>query len=70
MPEEIDLASFHPAIRKGNIERCCETITWAYEAGINLINMHINLGIYFTLPDRRVWIYEQYEELFLENIMI
>jgi len=69
LPEEIDLASFHPSIRKGNIERCCEAITWAYEAGINLVNMHINSGIYFTLPDRRVWIYEKYKGIILENIM-
>ena len=69
LPEEIDLASFHPSIRKGNIERCCEAITWAYEAGINLVNMHINLGIYFTLPNRRVSIYEKYKGIILENIM-
>lgn len=69
LPEEIDLASFHPAIRQGNMERCCEAITWASKAGINLVNMHISSGIYFTLPDRKVWIYGKYKQHFLDNVM-
>ena len=69
LPEEIDLASFHPAIRQGNMERCCEAIIWASEAGINLVNMHINSGIYFTLPDQRIWIYDKYKQKFLDNVM-
>ncbi len=32
LPEEIDLASFHPPIRQGNLERCCEAIIWASQA--------------------------------------
>lgn len=69
LPEEIDLASFHPSIRQGNLERCCEAITWAFEAGISLVNLHINSGIYFTLPSQKVWIYEKYKEQFLQNLV-
>lgn len=56
LPEELDLSSFHPSIRRGHLERCQETMEWAKFAGISTINMHLNNGIYFTLPDRRVWI--------------
>ncbi len=68
LPEEIDLASFHPSIRQGNLERCCEAITWASQAKVNLVNLHINSGIYFTLPEQKVWIYEKYQQQFLLNI--
>src|SRR5690554_2430166 len=68
LPEEIDLASFHPVIRQGNIKRCCEAITWASRAGINLVNMHVNSGIYFTLPDQKVWIYDKYKQQFSDNV--
>lgn len=64
LPEEIDLTSYHPVIRQGHLTRCKEAIEWAAAAGVSRVNMHIHNGIYFTLPDRKVWIHEQYEERF------
>ncbi|MCY9670713.1 sugar phosphate isomerase/epimerase [Paenibacillus alginolyticus] len=64
LPEEIDLSSFHPSIRMGHLQRCKETIEWANMAGIQTLNMHLNNGIYFTLPHERMWINEQYESEF------
>jgi sugar phosphate isomerase/epimerase len=64
LPEEIDLASFHPSIRMGHFKRCKETIEWASLAGIHTLNMHLNNGIYFTLPNEKMWINEQYESEF------
>ncbi|MGZ6503271.1 MAG: sugar phosphate isomerase/epimerase family protein, partial [Tumebacillaceae bacterium] len=65
MPEQLDLASHHLSIREGTLHRCLETIRWASEAGIKLLNMHLNPGIYFTLPQGKAWINERYEEEFL-----
>ncbi len=67
-PEEIDLSSFHPAIRKGHLERCKELIEWMSKADIRLANMHLNNGIYCTLPNRRHWINEKYEEEFRKQL--
>ncbi|WP_409346485.1 sugar phosphate isomerase/epimerase family protein [Paenibacillus sp. MBLB4367] len=66
LPEELDLSSFHPAIRKGHVERCKESLIWASEAGIRTLNMHLNTGIYFTLPHEKVWINESFENRFAE----
>ncbi len=63
-PEEIDLTSFHPSIRKGHLERCKELIKWTSMAEVKIVNMHFNNGIYCTLPDSRQWINEKYEEEF------
>lgn len=68
LPEEIDLSSFHASIRKGHIQRCMEAIDWAYRSEIGVLNMHINQGIYFTLPDQKVWIYEKNKQLFQQNL--
>ena len=69
LPEEIDLASFHPSIRRGHLQRCRKALKWSYRAGIELVNLHINSGIYFTLPQEKVRIYDRYEEKFLDNLM-
>ncbi|MDF2670084.1 MAG: endonuclease [Paenibacillus sp.] len=66
LPEEMDLSSFHPPIRKGHIERCKQAMEWAHLSGIRVLNMHLNKGIYFTMPDSKVWINEQYESEFVE----
>lgn len=67
-PEELDLSSFHPAIRKGHLERCKELIKWMGSAGIKVANMHLNSGIYSTLPSKKHWIYEKYEEEFRKQL--
>ena len=68
LPEELDLASFHPSIRRGHLDRCLEAIAWAGEAGMRLVNLHLNPGVYFTLPERRVWLYEKYRDRFLATL--
>jgi len=68
LPDELDLAHFDSSIREGNVNCCRKAIEWAYDARVDLINLHINKGTYFTLPDKKVFIYERYEEQFLENI--
>lgn len=65
LPEELDLTSFQPQLRRGHLERCKEVIEWASVADIKTINMHLNTGIYFTLPEENCWINEKYESEFL-----
>lgn len=66
LPEELDVASYHPSVRKGHLERCRQAMEWASESGITTLNMHLNNGISFTLPHGKVWINEQYESEFRE----
>ncbi len=68
MPDDTDLASFHGPIREGHVARFGETARWAAEAGAKLINLHLSPGIYFTLPDKKVWIYENYYDKFVGNL--
>ncbi|NLK25286.1 MAG: sugar phosphate isomerase/epimerase [Euryarchaeota archaeon] len=67
-PDELDLGSLHPTVREGHIGRMREALSWSAQAGVKVLNMHLSPGIYFTLPDRRVWIYEQYVDAFTSNL--
>ncbi|MFC3769068.1 sugar phosphate isomerase/epimerase family protein [Paenibacillus sp. GCM10012303] len=69
LPEELDVTSYHPSIRSGHLERCEQTMEWANRSGIRTLTMHLNNGIYFTLPNTKVWINEQYEETYLELLL-
>lgn len=35
---------------------------------IPLLNMHMNRGIYFTLPDQKIFLFEKYRDIYLRNI--
>lgn len=67
--DEVDLASFHDQVRKGHVQRCAQALEWCAEAGAKLLNVHINRGVYFTLPDRQVWIFDQYRDRFKETLV-
>jgi sugar phosphate isomerase/epimerase len=69
LPEETDLASFQPQIREGYRRLCAETLRWAEEAGVAVVNTHLLRGVYFTLPEARAWLYERYERPFREALM-
>jgi sugar phosphate isomerase/epimerase len=68
MPDDLDLGSLHPSIRQGTVRRAMETVDWASDAGIRLLNFHINPGIYFTLPSYKVWIFDKFYKEFEENL--
>jgi sugar phosphate isomerase/epimerase len=68
LPEELDLASFQSPIREGHIAVALDAVSYAAEAAIPLVNMHFGSGVYFTLPDRRVWIYDKYRSEFLARL--
>jgi len=67
-PDELDLGSLRPTIREGHLQAMREALGWSAQAGIKVLNMHLSPGIYFTLPDRRVWIYERYVDEFTANL--
>jgi len=67
--DEVDLASFHDPVRKGHVQRCAQALDWCAESGAKLLNVHINRGVYFTLPDHQAWIYDQYRDRFKETLV-
>lgn len=67
MPDEADLGSFYESVRTGYIQLFSDTIDWAYESGVKLLNMHIIEGAKMTLPNKKVYIYEEYKEEFKNN---
>lgn len=69
-PDELDLGSLHPTVREGHLEAMREVLGWSAQAGIKVLNMHLSPGIYFTLPDQKVWIYERYEDHFATNLWL
>lgn len=69
MPDDADLGSFYESVRKGYVELFSDTIDWARAAGVKLLNLHIVKGARMTLPDRAVYVYDQYSSEFERNFL-
>lgn len=69
MPDGADLGVFYKSVREGYISLFNDTIDWSEEAGVKLLNLHIIEGAKMTLPERKVYIYEQYGEEFQNNFV-
>lgn len=69
LPENLDLGVFQTEIRNGNIDYLKNVIIWSEQAGINKVIMHLNKGVHFSMPDCKIHLYQQFNDLFLSNIM-
>jgi len=69
MPDEADLGTFYQSVREGYVKLFSDTLDWAQEAGVKLLNLHIIEGAKMTLPDKKVYIYDQYSEEYQNNFI-
>lgn len=69
MPDSADLGSFYESVREGYVKLFSDTIDWAEEAGVKLLNLHIIEGAKMTLPDKKVYIYDKYSDEFTNNFI-
>ena len=59
LDERMDIADFNPLISAAYRETVRRAIDLAIETGMPVLNMHMNHGIFITLPDRKVQMYER-----------
>ena len=67
LSEDLNVWDFNERVKHAYLETVKDTIAVAHEKGIRLLNMHMNLGVYFTLPNERVYLFERYRDVFLED---
>lgn len=68
LPEELDITNFNEDIRDAYIKVVTKTIEISKQLKVPIINMHMNLGIYFTMPSQRIYLYNKYESFYLKGI--
>ena len=64
----MDLCDFNPRVADAYLDTLLETITVARRLHVPVLNMHLAEGVYFTLPDRRAYLYELHREHFFGRL--
>ena len=68
LDENMNVADFNPYVVEGYFRTVRETIQLAKELRIPVLNMHLSRGVHFTLPDRKVFLFDAYREEYLQGI--
>ena len=69
LDENLNVSDFNPYITEAYTKTVADTIKIAKQLGIRVINMHMAKGVYFTLPDRKVYLFSEYKEQYLKSII-
>ena len=69
LSEILDIGNINEDVRKQQINLIKEQILFLKKkAAIKRYNLHLNKGVYFTLPNKNIYIYEKYEKEYLDSI--
>lgn len=68
LDENLNVSDFNPYIADAYRRTVSETIRLAKSLQIPVINMHLPRGVYFTLPDKKVFLFSEYKEPYLKSI--
>lgn len=67
--EECNPFAFNRRVRDAWLETVRNAIRLAREVNMPIVNMHLPKGIYITLPDQRVFLYQKYAEAYQEALL-
>lgn len=68
LDENMNVADFNPLVADAYTRTVLDTIELAKKLEIPVLNMHFIYGVYFTLPHKKVFLFEQYRDVYLRNM--
>lgn len=68
LEENLNVSDFNASVTKAYCDTVRRTIAVAKKLHAPVINMHLHPGIYITLPQRKVYLYDQYQDIYLKHI--
>lgn len=68
LDENLNVSDFNPYVAEAYRKTVLETIALAKALGAPVINMHLPRGVYFTLPEKRVYLFDVYREQYLRSM--
>lgn len=69
LDENLNVSDFNPYVAEAYTKTVADTIEIAKQLDVRVVNMHMARGVYFTLPDRKVYLFLEYREKYLKSIV-
>ena len=68
LDENLNICDFNQAVTKAYLNTVTQSLMIAKELEIPVLNMHMSRGVYFTLPDQKILLFEKYRDIYLRDI--
>ncbi len=68
MADNMDVANFQEEVRKVNVDLVIKTLEFAESIGSPIVNMHMQKGVYFTMPTEKIYIYQSYIDRYMSYV--
>ena len=69
LDDHMNIADFNPAVARAYADTVVDAVFLSKELGIPVINMHLSRGGVVTLPERKVYLFDQYRDAYLHQII-
>ena len=67
LDENLNVCDFNKAVATAYSDTVARTIRVARALNAPILNLHMNHGVHFTLPERKVFLFERYFEDYMES---
>lgn len=67
LDENLNVCDFNKGVARAYMDTVARTISVAKALDVPVLNMHMNHGVHFTLPERKIQLFEQYFEDYIES---
>jgi len=68
LDENLNPCDFNNLVAAAYTETVLRTIDVAKQLSVPVLNMHLAEGVYFTLPDRKAFLFDEYEHEYLQKL--
>ena len=66
--ENLDCMDFSAPVADAYLSVLIDIVRIERECGVLTVNLHLNRGVYFSLPDRKTFLYDVYRDCYLERV--
>ena len=66
LDENLNPFDFNPLLRDAHTQTARQAIRAALALGAPLVNIHMSTGVYFTLPDRKAYLFAEHRDHYME----
>lgn len=68
LDENLNPCDFNERVATAYTETVLQTIDIAKRLTVPILNMHMNPGVWFTLPDKKVFLFDEYESEYMQKL--
>jgi len=69
LDENLNVCDFNESVANAYLNTVLQTIDISKRLNIPILNMHMATGVYFTLPDRKVYLFDEYKDHYFDKLI-